>query len=404
METVFLKPQLHRGQEYFGIYFKDNPELEGQIRKIRGVKWSPGGRCWCLPLSREYYDLLRGVLQGAVKMDITVLQAYLKNRKAFETESAVPGAKAKPGTYGTQPIKPRPSRRGIKAAALIPEVNSHVLSAMKQMLVLKGYSEATIRTYLNEMAQFLQSIKGHSADEFTTGRIKAYMQYCSEQLKLSEHTLHSRINALKFYYEQVLKRERFFWEIPRPRRPLQLPKVLSKEEVAGLIRAIENVKHRTMLMLAYGCGLRVSEIIRLRLTDVQEERRLLFIQRSKGKKDRVISLSPALLVMLRAYREQYKPLLYLFEGQVPGTPYSVRSLEAVVHTAKKKAGIKKSGSMHLLRHSFATHLLDKGTDVVFIQRLLGHNDIKTTLRYLHVTNKDLINIVSPLEDIKDWLD
>ncbi len=156
-----------------------------------------------------------------------------------------------------------------------------------------------------------------------------------------------------------------------------------------------------MVMLGYSCGLRVSEITNLRIPDIDENRRLLLVKKGKGKKDRVITLSPVMLVMLREYKNKYKPGHFLFEGQRAGTQYSVRSLELIIHAAKEKAGIKKEGSMHMLRHSFATHLLDKGTDVVFIQKLLGHNDIKTTLRYLHVTNKDILNILSPIEDIKD---
>ena len=191
--------------------------------------------------------------------------------------------------------------------------------------------------------------------------------------------------------------------IPRPKKSYQLPKVLSKEEIAALLKAIENVKHKTMIMLGYSCGLRVSEITGLEIKDIDENRKLLLIRRGKGKKDRVISLSPVMLVMLREYKNKYKPKHFLFEGQYEGASYSIRSLEAIIHAAKAKAGIKKDGSMHMLRHSFATHLLDKGTDVVFIQKLLGHNDIKTTLRYLHVTNKDVLNILSPIEDIKDML-
>jgi integrase/recombinase XerD len=149
--------------------------------------------------------------------------------------------------------------------------------------------------------------------------------------------------------------------------------------------------------------LRVSEIILLEHRDIDEDRRLIFIRRAKGKKDRVVSLSPVLLIVLREYKSQYPTTRYFFEGEKKGTPYSVRSLQAIIATAKQKAGINKDGSMHALRHSFATHLLDKGTDVVFIQKLLGHNNIRTTLRYLHVTNKDLLGILSPLEDIKDLL-
>lgn len=159
-----------------------------------------------------------------------------------------------------------------------------------------------------------------------------------------------------------------------------------------------------MIMLGYSCGLRVSEITSLKITDLDEYRRLLFIRKAKGKKDRIVSLSPVMLVMLREYLNSYKPREYVFEGQEPGAQYSIRSLETIIQEAKQRAGIRKAGSMHMLRHSFATHLLDKGTDVVFIQKLLGHNNIKTTLRYLHVTNKDILTILSPIEDIRDLLE
>jgi site-specific recombinase XerD len=274
---------------------------------------------------------------------------------------------------------------------------------LEQRLKLKGYSLSTIRTYLNEVGTFLRTIKHHKADDFTTQRIKDYLQYCLEKINLTEHTLHSRMNALKFYYEQVLKKEKFFWDIPRPKKGTQLPKVISKEEMIRLLKAIENLKHKTMIMLGYACGLRVSEITGLELKDVDEDRRMLHIRRAKGKKDRIVSLSPVMLVMIQEYKSQHKTEKYLFEGQTPGTMYSTRSLESIIAAAKQRAGINKAGSMHMLRHSFATHLLDKGTDVVFIQKLLGHNDIKTTLRYLHVTNKDIVNIISPIEDIGKFI-
>jgi site-specific recombinase XerD len=233
--------------------------------------------------------------------------------------------------------------------------------------------------------------------------LKDYFEYCFNILHLSEATLHSRINALKFYFEQVLYKEKFLWEIPRPKKPLLLPKVISKEQIAALINAIQNTKHKTIIMLAYACGLRVSEVVSLKVKHIDGQRKMLFIERAKGKKDRIVSLSPNMLIMLREYYKQYKPQDYLFEGQFEKEHLTTRSVQNVLQKAKEKAGIKQDGSMHMLRHSFATHLLDKGIDVVFIQKLLGHNDIKTTLKYLHVTNKDLINILSPLEDIEGLL-
>ena len=277
------------------------------------------------------------------------------------------------------------------------------MQQFNQQLVLKAYSQSTLRTYDNEFRQFLHTIKATPASGFTVSRLKDYFEYCYTKLHLSENTLHSRINAMKFYYEQVPGREKFFWEIPRPKKPLILPKVISKEQIAALINAIQNTKHKTIIMLAYACGLRVSEVVSLKLKHIDGERKMLFIERAKGKKDRIVSLSPNMLIMLREYYKQYKPKNYLFEGQFENEHLTTRSIQNVLQKAKEKTGIKQEGSMHMLRHSFATHLLDKGIDVVFIQKLPGHNDIKTTLKYLHVTNKDLIQILSPLEDIEGLL-
>lgn len=290
----------------------------------------------------------------------------------------------------------------MKPIVPVHENNQHVLPAMKQALILKAYSPSTIKTYLNEMSQFLQAIKHFSANDFTVLRLKSYLQYCFEKLKLSENTMHSRINALKFYYEQVLGRERFFWEIPRPKKARQLPRFFSQDEITAIINSLGNKKHKAMLMLAYGAGLRVSEVIALKTSDIDSSRMSIFVRAAKGKKDRMVILSPVLLVMLREYAREYKPSKkgYLFEGNLKDGPYSARSLQEVLQAAKKKAGILKPGGIHSLRHSFATHLLEKGTDVTLIQKLLGHNDINTTMIYLHTSNKDLLRIVSPLDDLK----
>jgi site-specific recombinase XerD len=156
-----------------------------------------------------------------------------------------------------------------------------------------------------------------------------------------------------------------------------------------------------MLMLCYSTGMRVSEVVSIKTANIMADRMCILVERAKGKKDRLVQLSPVLLVVLREYARQYQPDKqgYLFEGQEKGTPYSTRSLQLVLQDAKQRAGIIKQGSIHALRHSFATHLLDKGTDISIIQKLLGHNDIKTTLRYLHTTNKDILKVVSPLDDL-----
>lgn len=408
MKQVILKPLFHRGQECIGVYFEHNAVLNGAIRKVAGAKWTRTHKCWYVTLSKENYNKLFFALKGKAEIEQSALHKYLADKKktipAKQITSSVNTSVQTFIKHSTIiqhiPVK---KQSAIPDNSSIHAINAHVLPAMQQALILKSYSPSTIRTYINEVGVFLRTIQHHPADKFSTQRIKDYLQYCAEKLKLGENTLHSRMNGLKFYFEQVLKKEKLFWDIPRPKKGIQLPKVLSKEEMIRLLKAIENLKHKTMIMLGYACGLRVSEITGLETKDLDEDRRLLLIRKAKGKKDRIVSLSPVMLVMLREYQSKYKPEKYLFEGQYKGTAYSSRSLELIIKSAKDKAGIKKTGSMHMLRHSFATHLLEKGTDVVFIQKLLGHNNLKTTLRYLHVTNKDLVNILSPIEDIKDFL-
>jgi site-specific recombinase XerD len=288
-------------------------------------------------------------------------------------------------------------------------VNKGVLPAMSQLLALKGYSPSTVRTYLAEMTCFLKELRGVSAGELQPARLRDYLEYCYRKQKLSENTLHSRINALKFYYEQVLGRQKFFWDIPRPKKPGLLPRVLGETELERLFRSVKNLKHKAILFTAYSAGLRVSEVIGLRLRDVDSQRMQLFISRAKGKKDRVVGLSILLLDVLRAYIREWKPRPreYLFEGERPGTPYSARSAQLIFQRAKERAGISKEVSFHSLRHSFATHLLEKGIDIRYIKEILGHFSIKTTERYLHVRKEDLIGLVNPLDELyrdRSWQD
>jgi integrase/recombinase XerD len=409
MQNVTLKPLYHRQQECIGIYFENNSQLNGAIRKNAGARWSQTNKCWHIPLSKENYNKLFFALKGIAIIEQSALHKYLtdkKNKESHTIKVSTPKVNSIQKKLAiTITVQNQKTKKEIFpiSGSVIHTINAHILPAMQQTLVLKSYSASTIKTYVNEVGVFLRTIRKHKADDFTVQRIKDYLQYCAATLKLTENTLHSRMNALKFYYEQVLNRDKFFWDIPRPKKAIQLPKVLSKEEMIRLLKAIENLKHKTMIMLGYACGLRVSEITGLEKRDLDEDRRVLLIRKAKGKKDRIVSLSPVMLVVLREYLVKYKPEKYLFEGQYKRTAYSSRSLELIIKAAKDKAKILKTGSMHMLRHSFATHLLEKGTDVVFIQKLLGHNDLKTTLRYLHVTNKDLVNILSPLEDIKDFL-
>jgi site-specific recombinase XerD len=239
----------------------------------------------------------------------------------------------------------------------------------------------------------------HPVNNLTNDRLKDYFVYCMDKLGLTENTLHSRINAVKFYFEQVLKQPSFMFDISRPKKRTSLPPVFSKEDIEHILKNITNKKHKTMLLLAYSAGLRVSEVVALRIKEIDSYRMIIRIIGAKGKKDRIIPLSKTALKYIKDYIAEYKPSDYLFEGQDRQEAYSKRSLQMVLEKAKLAAGINRKGSIHALRHSYATHLIDKGVDITYIQKLLGHNDLKTTLRYLHVTTRDLNKIESPAEDL-----
>jgi integrase/recombinase XerD len=394
---ITLKPFHHHSGEQIGIYFQNNLSLNILVRNKAGAKWSQSGKCWYVPLNRQSYEKIKVSLPADVKMETQELRKYLENKN--------PSLK-KPTTVirtSQYPIHPTRSsgQSQLRISSSISSANKHILPAMKQMLKLKAFSPSTIRTYLNEMTQLLTTIKDIPADELKPEHLKRYLVYCYEKLGLKENTLHSRINAMKFYYEQVLKREKFFWEIPRPKKPFQLPKLLNENELAKLFNALKNKKHKAMLFTIYSAGLRVSELVNLKIADIDSTRMQIFIERGKGKKDRVVNLSPVLLDILRSYIKDYKPKpqTYLFESEQTLTAYPVRTVQQIFGNAKTKAGIRKEVGIHSLRHSFATHLLDKGTDIKYIKELLGHFDIKTTERYLHVSKKQLVNIASPFDDL-----
>lgn len=383
----------HKGEERIFIKSPNKRELNKVFNALNGVKWSNTKKEWHMPLDEKLYKQFYASLKKEASINNTALKTYLQNKKK---EASIEN-QAKPAQISIT-SKPKAPELPQQSIALI---NAHVLPASKQALVLKAYSPSTIKTYLNEISQFLHAIKHNAADEFSVDRIKKYLQYCYEKLNLSENTMHSRMNALKFYYEQVLKKEKFFWEIPRPKKHLHLPKLLNEEELRKLFNALTNKKHKAMLFTAYSAGLRVSEIVNLKISHIDSKRMQIFIEKAKGKKDRYVNLSPVLLDILRNYIKEYKPPAkqYLFESEQTFKPYPARTVQQVFNNAKHKAGIKKEVGIHSLRHSFATHLLDKGTDIRYIKDLLGHFDIKTTERYLHVSNHKLVHIISPLDDL-----
>ncbi len=285
--------------------------------------------------------------------------------------------------------KPRPKKEDIPNYRECPD--NYI-----EKLKVKRYSSNTIKTYTDCFKEFINYFNTKTLSEITETDIRSYMRYLVEERRISVSYQNQSINAIKFYYEKVLGGPKKVYYIERPRQGKSLPVVLSEEEVRKLFEQVKNTKHKCMLMLAYSSGLRVNELLNLQIADIDSTRMLIRVKAGKGNKDRVTLLSSTILIVLRKYYTEYKPVDYLFEGQLGGQ-YSERSLNKVLKQAVAKAGILKEVTMHTLRHSFATHLLENGTDLRYIQALLGHANPKTTQIYTHITTKGLDQIISPLD-------
>ena len=253
------------------------------------------------------------------------------------------------------------------------------------------------------MLKYINSFKGNTIediDEFGVEIINQYHLKLKESGRYSLSTLNQSVNAIKFYYEEVVKRQlEELDQVIRPRKEHRLPNILSEGDIRSIIKQITNLKHRTIILLIYSAGLRISEAINLKISDINSKRGLILIRGSKGKKDRYTILSEKLLQLLRKYYVAYRPKEYLFEGNM-GEKYSAASIRKILRTAMENAGIGHRATVHTLRHSFATHLLEQGTDLRFIQELLGHNSSKTTEIYTHVSNYKINELGSPIDDIK----
>ena len=277
-------------------------------------------------------------------------------------------------------------------------INAH-LAHFKNYLKSQRYSPNTIKTYTDALGVFFQFHSNKAPEKLEIEDIIHFNTGYILRKNLSASYQNQVINAIKLFYRNRFKRFMNLDNIQRPRREKRLPNVLSKQEIKAILEAPTNLKHRALLSLIYACGLRRSEVLNLTLKDVLSDRNLLFIRQSKGKKDRVVPISHKIIEMLRDYYKAFKPKTWLFEGQYTGEQYSERSLQLVLKQALQKAGNKKPVSLHWLRHSYATHLLECGTDLRYIQELLGHSSSRTTEIYTHVSTQNLQQIRSPFDDL-----
>lgn len=325
-----------------------------RIRRIPGRRWHPDLRCWTVPGGPETVPGLLETLRGH-----TVLLDPALHRLA-----------------------------GV----------DHLLEEVRRELRLHRYSLRTQRVYLHQVKAFLKyADDARDIDQSETQLLRNYLLTRLEARDVSRSYHNQAISAIQFLYRHVFKQPQVLDDLPRPRRDHRLPTVLTRDEVRRLYTAIGNPKHRAIIMLLYSAGLRVGEVVKLRPEDLDEARHMIHIRGGKGRKDRYTLLSDTALAEIKRYREPGIAGPWLFPGERPEKPISTRSVQHVVEAARQRAGINKSVTAHTLRHSFATHLLEAGTDLRYIQELLGHASSRTTEIYTHVSQRMLARIRSPLD-------
>ncbi|WP_460879804.1 tyrosine-type recombinase/integrase [Pontibacter rugosus] len=375
LPIIRLQPLQHGGKTMLQISFPYNELIYKTLRYSSCCQWLQEPRCFAVGTEAAGLHHLLEDVQG-------VAQVWLSNTLKISDMSIM--RRLWEQTYR-------------KHSGYLPCPLPYL-----EKLYLLNYSLSTIRTYHSLLLRFLN---GHSQqgleaiNEFGIQEINGYHRQMVQAGTYSYSFVNQSINAVKFYFHRVLGRHTLdLNQVERPEKADRLPIVLSKQEVQRILSATANLKHRCLLQLLYAGGLRIGEVINLKITDVQSERNLLLIRGGKGKKDRTTLLSQKLLESLRAYYKEYRPKVWLFEGQYGGQ-YTTDSIRNVFRDCAKKAGLQKKVTPHSLRHSFATHLLEQGTNLRYIQSLLGHKSSKTTEIYTHITSHGLESIISPLDNL-----
>ncbi len=270
--------------------------------------------------------------------------------------------------------------------------------AMRREMLLRGYSPRTIKVYIKHVSNFVRYF-GKSPTELNQDQVCLYLMHLTEAKGVSTAYRDQAVSALKFFYGRVLGETFTAESLPRPKKEYKLPAVLSAGEVKQFLGSVRNIKHLAILTLMYSAGLRVGEVVKLSVDDIDSARNMIHVRGGKGRKDRYSLLSAVALEVLRMYVRMYRPEEWLFPGERKGRHITIRTVQKVVEQTRERAGIRKAFSSHTLRHSFATHLLESGTDLRYIQELLGHKSSKTTEVYTHVTRRDIARIKSPLDNL-----
>ena len=370
--SITLKHLFIKNEKQIGIQFHPNKIVQTVLKGLPGIKWSPEFNMAYLKNSPENLALIFEEFKGIAWINCALF--FPKNKSKLNNS----------------PVKMNDFRKKTVDKNYRPCPASYL-----QKLELKQYALSTAKTYVLLFEKFITHYKDHQLNCIDENDIREYMQLLVKQGK-SHSYLNQMINSIKFYYEVVLEMPNRFYSIERPIKRTTLPKVISLEEVQAIINNTNNIKHKCIVSLLYSAGLRRSEILNLKLEDIDSKRMVITVKHGKGNKDRLTILSPSVLKDLRTYFKKWKPKTYLFESP-NGKRYSPESVVKIIKNAAKKAKIMKNITPHMLRHSFATHLLENGTDLRYIQVLLGHNSSRTTEIYTQVATNQLKLIQSPID-------
>jgi site-specific recombinase XerD len=388
MEQVLISKEWDQGYAFYA--FKPKGYIENFFERtsgLMGIGYDKPRRKWTAPAREESLVYLK--------------QVFGTGCLVWKSGSAGSSGYNRKQSPKSPPVKPTTghSAKPPRVKVDLPEHWRMALHRTEEQLKVRRYSWRTVKSYLSHLRLFFANHTSLKLEDINSELIRTYIVMRAEKGNYAEATQNQTLNAVKFWLEQVEGREKAFIDL-RPKKKQQLPNVLSMEEVSRLFKATENLKHRCILMTIYSAGLRLSEVCKLRIQDIHSDRGQIFVHGGKGKKDRYTTLSQSLLVELRLYFKEYRPKYWLFEGQTGGE-YSVRSVQAILRKSVEKSKINSHATVHTLRHSYATHLLEGGTSLRHIQELLGHASSRTTEIYTHVSNEESARIISPLDRLKD---
>ncbi|MDB4189800.1 site-specific integrase [bacterium] len=359
LQTINISTGLHRNNSVFFLHFYFNDLIIEKLKSI-SASWSQTKKCWCLKNSEENLALILELFKDITKVDVSKIPKKTHFKRDLTT------------------------------------AEKKILNNFYLFLKGKRYSQSTIQTYTIFVADFINFHTKTPLEELTNRDVELFIETVFIERNYSVSSQRQFISALKIFtvfYPQIKINN---LSLERPKKSRTLPSVLSQEEVLRIIQYTQNIKHRAILTLLYSCGLRIGELINLKLADFHVERKQLIVKKGKGRKDRYVSLADSFLPLLSNYYHSYKPTIYFVEGQ-NGGKYSAESIRSFLRKSCKKAGIRKLVTPHTLRHSYATHLLENGVDLRYIQTLLGHSKPETTMIYTHVQRKDLMEIQNPLD-------